>query len=170
MIAWLVDDSPLRIGVTKVKRKGFFSRLADKLFGGITKPKRKARKQPKRKATPPPPSPPVIIGSDVEVETAHRNYTLTGWRVEGGDWQDVEAGADLPVNGGGKRNGWQYIDLVTVNLAPDSEDGFYRSARVLGGLDEYPNKPTYDFYDEDPSYTLDNLAYELALEYGFAVQ
>lgn len=162
-----------------MKRKGFFSRLADRLFGVIRKPRRKTPKQTlpdtpgwhgpgaaKRKQPKPPP-----VEAPRKVATpGYVNYTLAGWRTLGNEWQDVEAGADLPKNKGGKWDGWRHIDLVTVNLAPDTEEGFYRSANVFLGFDEYPEKPAYDFYDEDPAYTLDNLAYELALEYGFAVQ
>lgn len=148
-----------------MKRKGFLSRLADKLFGGVRKTRRKATRRPPRERQAPPTPAPILIEDEAPDESGHVNYQLTGWRVEGGEWQDVEAGAELP-----RKGQWKRIDLVTVNLAPDTEDGFYRSANVFGGFDEYPNKPRYDFYDEDPSYTLDNLAYELALEYGFAVQ
>jgi hypothetical protein len=107
-------------------------------------------------------------------------YQLAGYRYKEGDWRDVDNGAPLP-----KGDNWDRIDLVTVNLNPrpenwdEDEDGewkdFYRSANVLGGLDfEHGNRnwePSYDYYDLDDSmYTLDDLAFELALEYGFAVQ
>lgn len=146
----------------KVNKRGFFKRLA----GNILRP---FKRPSSRKHVTPKPEP--AVSRLPTSEPSGRNYTLAGWRLdnrEGGDehgWHDVEAGADLPHDGQ-----WKRIDLVTVNLAPDSTDGFYRSANVFKGFDEYTGKPTYNFYDEDPSYTLDNLAFELALEYGFAVQ
>jgi hypothetical protein len=148
-----------------MKRKGFFSRLADKLFGGIKPRKRKARKQPPRETSKRPPVPSAAISSGVEVRDGAINYALSGWRIEGGEWQDVEAGAPLPTD-----KQWILIDLVTVNLAPSTDEGYYRSANVLGGFDAPPNYIWDDKNLDKSGYTLDDLAYELALVYGFAVQ
>lgn len=76
------------------------------------------------------------------------DFELAGYRLEGGDWQDVEKGAPLPAE-----DQWIEIDLVTVNLDPDSEDGFYRAADILEGFDE--------------NYELGDLVDELADAYGF---
>lgn len=85
------------------------------------------------------------------------DYKLSGWRTEGGDWHDVENGERMP-----RQSEWINLDLVTINLAPESDDGFYRSANILGGLDGGPG--------DEGNYTLDDLAYELAHSYGFVPQ
>jgi hypothetical protein len=76
------------------------------------------------------------------------DYELTGYRLEHGDWVDLEKGGNPPGEGE-----WEFIELVTLNLEPDTEDGFYRSARVIAGFDE--------------DYELDDLADEMAHSYGF---
>lgn len=81
--------------------------------------------------------------SDLGVE-----FTMTGYRLEHGDWQDMENGDRPPDDGQ-----WEFIDLVTINLKPDSEDGFYRSARLIGGF--------------DADYWITDLADEMAHRYGF---
>lgn len=94
------------------------------------------------------------------------SYELSGYRYKGKEWRDVEQGAPPP-----RGKSWDKVDLVTINLAPDTEDGFYRSASVFGGLDYAPGHPRYNFLQtDDELYTLDDLAFELALEYGFAAQ
>jgi hypothetical protein len=90
-------------------------------------------------------------------------YAVAGWRTEGGDWHDVEAGAPLP-----KDSQWEHIDLVTLNMTPGEEDGFYRTANVFMGFDA---PPSYNWYDtEGEDYTLDDLAGEYADVYGFGAQ
>lgn len=74
-------------------------------------------------------------------------YELAGYRLEGEDWRDVEKGAPLPGD-----HEWGEIDLVTLNLDPGSEDGFYRSFELIDGFDEL--------------YTLDDLAEEAKDAYG----
>lgn len=78
-------------------------------------------------------------------------YEVAGYRVKDGDWQDVEAGANLPTEAQLGR-----IDLITINLDPDSDDGFYRSFNIFDGFDDL--------------YGIDDLVDEAADAYGFAVQ
>lgn len=58
---------------------------------------------------------------------------LTGWRDRRtGEWYDVQAGEPMPHG-----RDWKEIDLVTINLQPDSEKGFYRSFVLeVDGFDE----------------------------------
>lgn len=92
-------------------------------------------------------------------------YTLTGWRTERGDWHDIEDGDRHP-----RASEWDILDLVTVNLQPSSSEGFYRSARVFRGLDNPPD-PTYELPPPaHDGFTLDDLAFELGLVYGFYAQ
>jgi len=92
----------------------------------------------------------------------HGDYELAGYRLEGGEWHDVEDGAPLP-----NEDQWGEIDLVTINLSPGSEDGFYRSANLIDGFDAAPE---WDWEYESDLYTLDDLAAEMADAYGFASQ
>jgi hypothetical protein len=153
-----------------MKKRGFFSRVASRLFGGLKKARPAPRKQTQREPAPFTEPPHVTITSGAEIQAAG-NYALAGYRLQGHEtggahvhgWRDVEAGAPLPTV-----DEWIKVDLVTINLAPDSEEGFYRTANVLGGFDA---PPTFDFYNiEGDDYTLDDLASEMALAYGFAVQ
>jgi hypothetical protein len=88
---------------------------------------------------------------DYSVTDNGNAYELAGYRLEGGDWQDIENGAPLPEG-----NKWEHIDLVTVNLDPESEDGFYRSFDIFDGFDEL--------------YEIDDLVDEAADAYGFGAQ
>ena len=58
---------------------------------------------------------------------------LTGGRdPRDGKWHNMEEGGRPP-----EINDWDEIDLVTVNLDPDKEKGFYRSFIIeVGGFDE----------------------------------
>lgn len=92
----------------------------------------------------------------------HGDYELAGYRLEGGEWRDVEDGDPLP-----SKDQWSEIDLVTINLDPDSEHGFYRSANLIEGFD---GPPEFDWEYLSDDYTLDDLAAEMADAYGFASQ
>jgi hypothetical protein len=75
-------------------------------------------------------------------------HDLAGYRLEGGDWRDIEDGAPYPAE-----DEWKNIDLVTVNLAPDSDEGFYRSGVIFDGFDDL--------------YGIEDFVDEIADAYGF---
>jgi hypothetical protein len=144
-----------------MKKRGLFRRLLDRFFR--RPPKTQQVKQPQSKEF----KLPERELSKVPVqESTYGDYELSGWRLEGDKWNDVEKdSAPLP-----RPSQWESIDLVTLNLDPHGK-GFYRSARVLG-FDYFKGSPRYNwtFTEAEPGYTLDDLAAELAHEYGFIVQ
>lgn len=58
---------------------------------------------------------------------------LSGWRdARDGKWHDMQAHGRPPGV-----HDWKHINLVTINLQPDTEKGFYRSFLLeAGGFDE----------------------------------